>query len=108
MAASYSAFSRATSSAAETTSDTLPMPWPLPQISFHAFGLEFLRKNHERFGLRPGFGVADKMAKANPLFKEIIDSQRVFAARAVKWDMDTNTNRRMAYNHYFGAKTKKA
>ncbi|MBW8368753.1 MAG: UvrD-helicase domain-containing protein [Arenimonas sp.] len=31
--------------------------------TFHAFGLEFLRKNHERFGLRPGFGVADKMAQ---------------------------------------------
>ena len=31
--------------------------------TFHAFGLEFLRKNHERFGLRPGFGVADKMSQ---------------------------------------------
>lgn len=31
--------------------------------TFHAFGLEFLRKNHERFGLRPRFGVADKMAQ---------------------------------------------
>jgi len=31
--------------------------------TFHAFGLEFLRKNHERFGLRPGFSVADKMAQ---------------------------------------------
>ena len=52
-------------------------------------------------------GVAQKMAAANPLFKEILDSQRAFAARAVKWDMDTNTNRRMAYNHYFGAKPAK-
>lgn len=31
--------------------------------TFHAFGLEFLRKNHEHFGLRAGFGVADKMAQ---------------------------------------------
>lgn len=31
--------------------------------TFHAFGLEFLRKNHEQFGLRPRFGVADKMAQ---------------------------------------------
>ena len=23
---------------------------------------------------------------------------------AVRWDMDNNVNRRMAYNHYFGAK----
>jgi TRAP-type mannitol/chloroaromatic compound transport system substrate-binding protein len=49
-------------------------------------------------------GVANKMAAANPLFKRILDSQRAFAARTVKWDMDTNTNRRMAYNHYFGPK----
>jgi len=52
-------------------------------------------------------GVAAKMAAANPLFKEILDSQRAFAARTVKWDMDTNTNRRMAYNHYFGPKQAK-
>ena len=31
--------------------------------TFHAFGLEFLRKNHEHFALRPRFGVADKMAQ---------------------------------------------
>ncbi len=31
--------------------------------TFHAFGLEFLRKNCEQFGLRSRFGVADKMAE---------------------------------------------
>ncbi len=31
--------------------------------TFHAFGLEFLRKNHEQFDLPPRFGVADKMAQ---------------------------------------------
>lgn len=31
--------------------------------TFHAFGLEFLRKNHEHFGLNSQFGVADKMAQ---------------------------------------------
>ena len=45
--------------------------------------------------------AADKKAADNPLFKEIAESQRAFAARAVKWDLDTNVNRRMAYNHYF-------
>jgi len=35
------------------------------------------------------------------MFKEIVESQKVFAARAVKWDLDTNVSRRMAYNHYF-------
>jgi TRAP-type mannitol/chloroaromatic compound transport system substrate-binding protein len=46
--------------------------------------------------------AANKKAGENPIFKEIADSQRAFAARAVKWDLDTNVNRRMAYNHYFG------
>mgnify|MGYP001058524700 CR=1 FL=1 len=42
--------------------------------------------------------------KDNALFVEIADSQKAFAQRAVKWDLDTNVNRRMAYNHYFGAR----
>jgi TRAP-type mannitol/chloroaromatic compound transport system substrate-binding protein len=46
--------------------------------------------------------VADKKAGENALFKEIAESQKAFAARAVKWDLDTNVSRRMAYNHYFG------
>jgi TRAP-type mannitol/chloroaromatic compound transport system substrate-binding protein len=47
--------------------------------------------------------VAKKSAE-NPLFKEIVESQRAFAQRAVKWDQDTNISRRMAVNHFFGAK----
>ena len=46
--------------------------------------------------------VVDKKTTDNPLFKEITESQKAFAARAVKWDLDTNVSRRMAYNHYFG------
>jgi TRAP-type mannitol/chloroaromatic compound transport system substrate-binding protein len=46
--------------------------------------------------------VADKKSSDNALFKEIVESQKAFAARAVKWDLDTNVSRRMAYNHYFG------
>jgi TRAP-type mannitol/chloroaromatic compound transport system substrate-binding protein len=45
--------------------------------------------------------VADKKSSDNPLFKEIAESQKAFAQRAVKWDLDTNVGRRMAYNHYF-------
>jgi len=48
--------------------------------------------------------AAAKKAGENPLFKEIADSQREFAERTVRWDLDTNVSRRMAYNHYFGAK----
>src|SRR5499433_1604551 len=46
--------------------------------------------------------VVDKKSTDNPLFKEIVDSQKAFAARTVKWDLDTNVPRRMAFNHYFG------
>ena len=45
-----------------------------------------------------------KKSAENPLFKEVIESQRKFAERAVKWDLDTYVNRRMAYNYYFGKK----
>jgi len=48
--------------------------------------------------------AAAKKAADNALFKEIADSQKAFAERAVRWDLDTNVSRRMAYNHYFGAK----
>jgi TRAP-type mannitol/chloroaromatic compound transport system substrate-binding protein len=48
--------------------------------------------------------IIDKKGETNPLFKEIEESQRAFASRAVAWDMDTNNNRRMAYNHYFAKK----
>ena len=48
--------------------------------------------------------VVAKKGEGNPLFKEVEASMRAFAERAVKWDMDTNNPRRMAYNHYFGKK----
>jgi TRAP-type mannitol/chloroaromatic compound transport system substrate-binding protein len=51
--------------------------------------------------------VVEKKSADNPIFKEVIASQRAFAARAVRWDLDTNVDRRMAYNHYFAAKPAK-
>jgi TRAP-type mannitol/chloroaromatic compound transport system substrate-binding protein len=48
--------------------------------------------------------VVKKKSAENPLFAEIVASQRAFAERVVRWDMDTNVNRRMAFNHYFGKK----
>ncbi|MBI4964174.1 MAG: TRAP transporter substrate-binding protein [Desulfomonile tiedjei] len=48
--------------------------------------------------------VEAKKSAENALFKEVVESQKAFAARAVAWDMDTNVNRRMAYNYYFGKK----
>jgi TRAP-type mannitol/chloroaromatic compound transport system substrate-binding protein len=46
--------------------------------------------------------AAAKKGEGNAMFKEIEASQKAFAARAVRWDLDTNVSRRMAYNHYFG------
>jgi len=48
--------------------------------------------------------VVDKKAAGNALFKEVIDSQKKFAERAVKWEQDYVVPRTMAYNHYFGQK----
>jgi TRAP-type mannitol/chloroaromatic compound transport system substrate-binding protein len=50
------------------------------------------------------YDAAAAKRKDNALFQEIEKSQRDFAARAVRWDLDTNVSRRMAYNHYFGQK----
>jgi TRAP-type mannitol/chloroaromatic compound transport system substrate-binding protein len=51
-----------------------------------------------------GYDAATAKRKDNALFREIEDSQKKFAERAVRWDLDTNVNRRMAYNHYFAKK----
>jgi TRAP-type mannitol/chloroaromatic compound transport system substrate-binding protein len=51
--------------------------------------------------------VVAKKSAENPLFKEIVESQMAFAKRATQWEQDTVTNRRMAYNHYFGPNAKK-
>jgi TRAP-type mannitol/chloroaromatic compound transport system substrate-binding protein len=45
--------------------------------------------------------IIAKYSANNPLFKEIVESQRVFAERALRWEFDTLANRRMAFNHYF-------
>ena len=46
--------------------------------------------------------------KDNALFAEIAESQRKFAERAVRWQLDTQVSSRMAYNHYFGKPAAKA
>ncbi len=48
--------------------------------------------------------VMEKYSATNPLFKEVIESQKKFAERAVRWQLDTQVGARMAYNHYFGKK----
>jgi TRAP-type mannitol/chloroaromatic compound transport system substrate-binding protein len=47
--------------------------------------------------------VVKKKSAENPLFKEILQSQLAFAKRTTQWEQDTVVNRRMAYEHYWGA-----
>lgn len=69
------------------------------KVKFYKTPDAILQKQIEAFD-----ETAAKKASENPLFKEILDSQKKFAERATRWDLDTNVNRRMAFNHYFGAK----
>jgi TRAP-type mannitol/chloroaromatic compound transport system substrate-binding protein len=49
-------------------------------------------------------GVMKKKEAENPLFKKVNDSQRAFAERAVRWQLDTYVSQRMGFNHFFPAK----
>src|SRR5499427_3513736 len=51
--------------------------------------------------------VVKKYAAANPLFKEIVESQLAFAKRATQWEQDYVVNRRIAFEHYWGPNAKK-
>jgi TRAP-type mannitol/chloroaromatic compound transport system substrate-binding protein len=51
-----------------------------------------------------GYDAAVAKRKDNAIFNEVLESQKKFAERAVRWDLDTNVGRRMAYNHYFAPK----
>src|SRR5712671_821048 len=66
------------------------------KVAFYITPREVLQKQLETYD------AAAKKRADNALFVEIEKSQKAFAERAVKWDLDTNVNRRMAYNHYFG------
>jgi TRAP-type mannitol/chloroaromatic compound transport system substrate-binding protein len=68
------------------------------KVKFYKTPDAILQKQLEIFD-----SVMDKR-KDNALFVEIAASQKKFAERAVRWDLDTYVNRRMAYNYYFGRK----
>jgi TRAP-type mannitol/chloroaromatic compound transport system substrate-binding protein len=48
--------------------------------------------------------VMKKRGDENPMFKKVLESQRAFAARAARWQNDTNVDFRLAYNYFFGKK----
>ena len=69
------------------------------KVRFYKTPASVLQKQLEVFDQ-----VMAKRTADNPMFKEIIESQRKYAERTVKWDLDTNVRREMAYNYYFGKK----
>jgi len=75
--------------------------------------IELQTKDHVKFYKTPDSILQEQLEvfddvmakrKDNALFVEIIESQKKFAERAVRWDLDTYVSRRMAYNYYFGPK----
>jgi TRAP-type mannitol/chloroaromatic compound transport system substrate-binding protein len=48
--------------------------------------------------------AAARKRRHDPLFREIEESQRAFAERAVRWFVDTQVSPQLAYRHYFGRK----
>jgi TRAP-type mannitol/chloroaromatic compound transport system substrate-binding protein len=41
---------------------------------------------------------------ADPMFKKVLESQRAYARRAGRWQIDTLVDFKMAYNHFFAAR----
>jgi TRAP-type mannitol/chloroaromatic compound transport system substrate-binding protein len=66
------------------------------KVRFYITPQPILRKQLETYD------AAVAKRKDNALFNEILESQKKFAERVVKWDLQTNVRREMAYNHYFG------
>ncbi len=50
------------------------------------------------------FDAAARKRQGDALFREIQESQRRFAQRAVRWQLDTQVSPRLAYGHYFSSK----
>jgi len=69
------------------------------KVKFYITPDSVLRKQLEIFDQ-----VDKKKSAENPMWKEITESQKKYAERAVRWFLDTQVSTRMAYNYYFGQK----
>jgi TRAP-type mannitol/chloroaromatic compound transport system substrate-binding protein len=69
------------------------------KVKFYKTPASILQKQLELYDQ-----VIAKKSAENPLFTEIVASQKKFAERAVKWEQDVVVSRTLAYNHYFGPK----
>jgi TRAP-type mannitol/chloroaromatic compound transport system substrate-binding protein len=45
--------------------------------------------------------IIAKKASENAMFKKVLDSQKAFAQRAVRWDLLVSVDMKIAYDHYF-------
>ena len=45
--------------------------------------------------------IIAKKAAENAMFKKVLDSQKAFAQRAVRWQLLTDVDFKIAYDHYF-------
>jgi TRAP-type mannitol/chloroaromatic compound transport system substrate-binding protein len=52
--------------------------------------------------------IIAKKGAENALFQKVLDSQKAYAQRVGQWQNDYTVDFKMAYNHYFGPKAKKA
>jgi TRAP-type mannitol/chloroaromatic compound transport system substrate-binding protein len=50
---------------------------------------------------KAGAEAIAKKAAELPMFKTVLDSQKAFAQRAVRWDLLVNVDMKIAYDHYF-------
>jgi len=75
--------------------------------------IEMQQKQNVRFYKTPDSVLARQLVvydqaaakrKDNAIFREVEESQKSFAARSVRWFLDTQVSSRMAYNHYFAPK----
>src|SRR5471032_784357 len=67
------------------------------KVKFYKTPASILQKQLELYD-----EIIEKKSAGNPLFTEIVASQKKFAERAVKWEQDVVVSRTLAYNHYFG------
>jgi len=67
-------------------------------------GVKFFKTPKEilQAQLKAWDAVVARKAQENPFFARVVESQRKFAARAVKWAQDTIVSPDLAIQHYFG------
>lgn len=56
-----------------------------------------------RAELRAWSAVAARKSRDNPMFQKVLDSQKKWARRTVKWAVDAIADPRLAYDHWFSA-----